>query len=133
MFILENYWRSTENQRKFFIEFASQKGFDPLIPENWDNITKEDISKQVRRRLLGCSIILLLQGGAFVSTYYDNFQQALLELLPNIGLCFYFDKLYIEFYLYRIIQTKEASCEYYSVTLIDNEQISFIRELLEEY
>ncbi len=47
---LGNYWRGIENQRKFFIEFASQKGFDPLVPENWDKINIADIRKQVIKK-----------------------------------------------------------------------------------
>ncbi len=47
LYILENYWKSTENQRKFFIELASQNGFDPLVPKNWDKITKKHITKKV--------------------------------------------------------------------------------------
>ncbi len=46
--MIENYWRSTENQRKFLIEFATQNGFDPLIPEKWDKITTRAVKKQVR-------------------------------------------------------------------------------------
>ncbi len=42
-----HYWRDTENQRKFFIEFAKQRGFDSFVPGNWDKIPMEDITKQV--------------------------------------------------------------------------------------
>ncbi len=38
------------NRRKFLIEFAAQKGFDPLIPENWKNVTTSEIRKQVIKR-----------------------------------------------------------------------------------
>ncbi len=48
--LLEGYWKSTDNRRNFFIEFASQNGFDPLVYGNWDKVTKEDIIKQVRKR-----------------------------------------------------------------------------------
>ncbi len=34
----ENYWKSKDNRRNFFIEFASKEGFDPLIGENWNNV-----------------------------------------------------------------------------------------------
>ncbi len=44
------YWKDTHNRRKFFIEFAAQKGFDPLVAENWNNIKTKDISEQVRNR-----------------------------------------------------------------------------------
>ncbi len=49
-----HYWKNTENQQKFFIDFASHKGFDPLVPENWNNISTEDIVKQVRKDYDGC-------------------------------------------------------------------------------
>ncbi len=49
------YWQRTENQRKFFIEFATQKGFNPLVPENWDKITIEDMNKQVRKKYMAQS------------------------------------------------------------------------------
>ncbi len=48
MYSLDNYWNSAENRRKFFLQFSKQKGFDPLIAENWDKITKKDIINQVR-------------------------------------------------------------------------------------
>ncbi len=42
------YSKNTENQQQFFIELATQKGFEP---ENWDKITKEELIKQVRKML----------------------------------------------------------------------------------
>ncbi len=45
--LLVNYWRSAENQRKFFIEFASQRGFDPLVPDNWKKIKRKELIEQV--------------------------------------------------------------------------------------
>ncbi len=41
----EKYWSNAHNRRKFFIEFAVQKGFDPLLAVNWKNIR----CKQVKR------------------------------------------------------------------------------------
>ncbi len=38
---------SIDNRRKFLLEFATKKGFDPLIPENWKNVTAREIRKQV--------------------------------------------------------------------------------------
>ena len=32
-----------ENRRQFFFEFAASKGFDPMIAENWTNVTKVHI------------------------------------------------------------------------------------------
>ncbi len=56
IYILDNYWRSTENQRKFFIEFAAKKGFDPLVPENWDKITTRASRKLVRKKGMICGM-----------------------------------------------------------------------------
>ncbi len=39
------HWKSIENRRNFFIEFASQKGFDPLVYGNWDKRKKEIIAR----------------------------------------------------------------------------------------
>ena len=33
--ISENYWRNRANKRKYFLNFARAKGFDPLIASNW--------------------------------------------------------------------------------------------------
>ncbi len=41
-----NYWSNTLNRRNFFIEFATQNGFDPLVAINWENIQY----KQVKRK-----------------------------------------------------------------------------------
>ncbi len=74
LYSLGNYWKSTENQRNFFIEFASTKGFDPLIPSNWKNVTYRDIIEH--------------GGGSLLSNIYNTVHQALVELFPDIGLCY---------------------------------------------
>jgi len=33
--LLRNYWSHIDNRRIFFINFSKEKGFDPLVPENW--------------------------------------------------------------------------------------------------
>ncbi len=38
-----------DNRRNFLIEFASQKGFDPLLPENWKNVKYRDVLKKVTK------------------------------------------------------------------------------------
>jgi hypothetical protein len=34
-----SYWQNKENRRKFLDQYAKEKGFDPLLPENWYNIS----------------------------------------------------------------------------------------------
>ncbi len=40
-----NYWTIAENRRNTFIELAHEKGFDPLVPENWQNIKYDELPK----------------------------------------------------------------------------------------
>ncbi len=47
----DKYWSNDAyNRRNFFIEFATQKGFDPLVAVNWENIQLKEIPKQVREK-----------------------------------------------------------------------------------
>jgi len=39
----KGYWRSAENRRKFFEEFASEQGFDPSIAANWKDVTQAQV------------------------------------------------------------------------------------------
>ncbi len=45
----DKYWDNVHNRRKFFSEFASQKGFDPLVAVNWENVQYREMVK-VRRK-----------------------------------------------------------------------------------
>lgn len=40
------YWTNTNNARRFFDDYASANGFDPLITENWYSISTKDIENQ---------------------------------------------------------------------------------------
>ncbi len=51
----EKHWNNAHNRRNFFIKFASQKGFDPLVAVNWENVKRRDIIKQVKRKPQGTS------------------------------------------------------------------------------
>ncbi len=44
----DNYWSNTSNRRKYFVDFASQKRFDPLVAVNWENIRRHEMIKQVK-------------------------------------------------------------------------------------
>ncbi len=59
LFVVDNYWKVSKSRRKFFVEFAAKKGFDPYVSGNWDTITKRDILKQVRKKkCIGASNII---------------------------------------------------------------------------
>lgn len=42
--LIGNFWASKDNRKLFFDDFAASRGFDPLIPDNW-NVTLADIKK----------------------------------------------------------------------------------------
>lgn len=42
------YWNNIENRRRFFQEFAAERGFDPLQAENWATITPAQVHKKVQ-------------------------------------------------------------------------------------
>jgi len=39
-----NYWDSIEHQRKYFLDYAAIKGFDPLDATNWNSVTYGEIT-----------------------------------------------------------------------------------------
>lgn len=41
------YWHDLENRRKFLLQFAEEKGFDPSELANWRNV-REELRKRVR-------------------------------------------------------------------------------------
>lgn len=49
-FITANYWKIPKNRRKFLIDFAAKKGFDPHVSKNWNKVTKKDIIKKVQKK-----------------------------------------------------------------------------------
>eukprot|EP00026_Physarum_polycephalum_P006164 Phypoly_transcript_06205.p1 GENE.Phypoly_transcript_06205~~Phypoly_transcript_06205.p1 ORF type:complete len:493 (+),score=80.24 Phypoly_transcript_06205:134-1480(+) len=65
----QNYWRTKANRRKFFLNFAKAKGFDPLVASNWYARYKE------------------IKGVSGILSYHNkSISAALLDLFPDIGL-----------------------------------------------
>jgi len=68
-----HHWTSPDNCRDFFNEFAKERNFDPLIPQNWYSIYRDDIISK--------------KGGKSVLRYYKHSHvQALVSLYPEV--CF---------------------------------------------
>eukprot|EP00026_Physarum_polycephalum_P000399 Phypoly_transcript_00400.p1 GENE.Phypoly_transcript_00400~~Phypoly_transcript_00400.p1 ORF type:complete len:1105 (+),score=129.94 Phypoly_transcript_00400:31-3345(+) len=66
------YWAAPTNQRKFMISFAKEKGFDPLLPANWYNVSTGSF--------------LAARGASTVMAYYNNnFSATVANLFPEIG------------------------------------------------
>ncbi len=92
----ENYWSDAHNRRKFFIDFATQKGFDPLVPINWENIQYKEILEQVKKkefeqkrgrgRWKGDIEVQSKQvGSSPLHHYKGNLSKAIKDSFPEIG------------------------------------------------
>jgi len=69
----QKYYAIKENRKLFFDQFATSKGFDPLVCENWYTVTGKSIAKT--------------KGGRGAMNYYrGSVSNALLDLYPHIGL-----------------------------------------------
>lgn len=42
----ESYWQDMANRRKFFMDYATENNFDPLLPENWYNVSSYKIKER---------------------------------------------------------------------------------------
>jgi len=82
----KGYWREREHQRQYLIEFAESMGFDPLVPENWKNITKTMIcSRKVRAIFSFFQSFLyfyLLKGHTWLGT--TTLKKALQSAFPEL-------------------------------------------------
>eukprot|EP00026_Physarum_polycephalum_P001003 Phypoly_transcript_01004.p1 GENE.Phypoly_transcript_01004~~Phypoly_transcript_01004.p1 ORF type:complete len:1224 (-),score=188.92 Phypoly_transcript_01004:75-3746(-) len=67
------HWQSAANRRKFFVEYAREHSFDPLIAQNWYDISRDDIMN-----VKSAGSVMLYYSGSTIS--------ALLHLFPEIGL-----------------------------------------------
>eukprot|EP00026_Physarum_polycephalum_P001762 Phypoly_transcript_01764.p1 GENE.Phypoly_transcript_01764~~Phypoly_transcript_01764.p1 ORF type:complete len:946 (-),score=154.63 Phypoly_transcript_01764:299-3136(-) len=64
------HWTNKENRRQFFDEFAAERAFDPLEPENWYGISRKSIIEK--------------RGGRTVIDYHGSIPKALTELYPEV-------------------------------------------------
>eukprot|EP00026_Physarum_polycephalum_P004563 Phypoly_transcript_04585.p1 GENE.Phypoly_transcript_04585~~Phypoly_transcript_04585.p1 ORF type:complete len:613 (+),score=60.02 Phypoly_transcript_04585:74-1840(+) len=65
-----NNLNSAEARRQFLEKFASDNGFDPLVPENWYSQQKN---------------VAATMGGGQVIKHHGSFTKAIIELFPTIG------------------------------------------------
>ncbi len=99
LYCTDKYWRDAHNRRKFFIEFASQKGFDPLVPTNWENVQRREMIKQVKRKKIQIEQKRKMErdrdfkiykvGHGPLHLYKHNFQKAVADSFPEIGVHIY--------------------------------------------
>lgn len=58
----KGYWLQIENRRAELMEFAKEVGFDPLVPENWHNVS----TPKFAGKRVPAYYILLLQFAHFI-------------------------------------------------------------------
>eukprot|EP00026_Physarum_polycephalum_P001933 Phypoly_transcript_01936.p1 GENE.Phypoly_transcript_01936~~Phypoly_transcript_01936.p1 ORF type:complete len:910 (+),score=132.37 Phypoly_transcript_01936:109-2838(+) len=68
-----NYWDSTQNRRQFFEKFAEDRGFNPLVAENWYSVRAEDLLERK-------------EGKTMQYLYQANLGNALIQLFPEVPL-----------------------------------------------
>eukprot|EP00026_Physarum_polycephalum_P001959 Phypoly_transcript_01963.p1 GENE.Phypoly_transcript_01963~~Phypoly_transcript_01963.p1 ORF type:complete len:985 (-),score=156.37 Phypoly_transcript_01963:23-2977(-) len=69
------YWTSEKGKkmREFFVTYAKNCGFDPLIPQNWYFVSKSEFE--------------LVKGASSILAHFDNsLTKALIRVFPEIGL-----------------------------------------------
>jgi len=67
-------WKSMDNKRKFFTEFAASRSFDPLDTAKWYTFTNGDIKKAGGR-----SILVLYYKGSLINALIDIFPELKFE------------------------------------------------------
>lgn len=73
--------------RVFYSELAEEKGLDPLHPQTWYQISRDD----VEQRKVGCGsvgsyVLTLLQNGRATLKVYGTFPKTIAAVFPDIGL-----------------------------------------------
>ena len=69
----KGYWRSTENRRQFFIDFAQGKGFDPTSKEEWEKITNSQVHNHKVRKWNDCLYLSNAKNKLFIIYYYSSY------------------------------------------------------------
>lgn len=87
-FIIVGYFsENPENKRKFLDNFAKQRGFDPLIAENWYTIQISDIKEEQVCLIFFIFVNYYPKGGiTLLHGYKYSLIRALLDIYPDIGL-----------------------------------------------
>jgi hypothetical protein len=52
--VIEGIWVDLENRKKAFDSYAIQRGFDPLVAQNWHSVEKKDFMANVKVSIATC-------------------------------------------------------------------------------
>ena len=91
----KGHWSDNANRKEFFLSLADKKGFDPNVPQNWENISIADIKES---KVLLCSTSLWnqfgfqphahlpLKGAGLLSHYQGSLYRALQDTFPELNI-----------------------------------------------
>eukprot|EP00026_Physarum_polycephalum_P001348 Phypoly_transcript_01349.p1 GENE.Phypoly_transcript_01349~~Phypoly_transcript_01349.p1 ORF type:complete len:1107 (+),score=164.22 Phypoly_transcript_01349:191-3322(+) len=72
LFLTDYQWKQEHARKEFFVKFAHEQGFDPLVPENWYSVTQDMFANYPDAQ-------------AMIQYYYKgNFVTALVELFSDL-------------------------------------------------
>jgi hypothetical protein len=83
-------WQDPNARRKFFDDFAQDRGFDPLDVNAWYKITSNDVGVRKVSTIFNSfcfktSVLIVQQGGHPVLRYHRlSYSRALMELYPEL-------------------------------------------------
>jgi len=82
-------WQNIEKRKQFFLDYAKQKGFDPLSQEDWQKVSKSDIRDFPKVRVFlppTASFkltFLLYQGASLLAAYRGSLYDAFRKTFPD--------------------------------------------------
>jgi len=53
----KGFWNKRQNRREFLLELAKELSFNPLVPSNWQTVTRSQVAA---KQVLSASILYIL-------------------------------------------------------------------------
>jgi hypothetical protein len=103
--IPENNWLDPDNQRNVFVKFATQKGFDPLVAENWYDITFKNM-RNMKACLCICvlccksSVLQNIQNNFPCELVFTQSSSIVFLLYTQCKVQIFFNIIFLIFYIY---------------------------------
>jgi len=91
-YLPKGYWQDINNRKRFFCEFAEEMGFDPYNPDNWKNVTLNQL-KAVKKvnslSLFSLSLSLSLLSLSLFSLSLSLLSLSLCSLSLSLSLSYF--------------------------------------------
>ena len=86
----QGFWNSVINRRQLFCDYAEQMGFNPLVAENWYNVSHAMLAEKMVNiaSTLPHGIDCLMQGSLCLSQYNGSLRRALRHAFPELTFAF---------------------------------------------